>query len=86
MTKEDAYDNEISPLMAQIIAICNREKIAVLATFQLTPDDVEGGGLACTTALLTDEYEPSAAQLKALDIVNPPPPVFAAFTITTRKA
>ncbi len=49
-TKEHIYDDKISPLMMQIIAICKVHKIPIVASF-FTPgaDDPE---LAVTTALL----------------------------------
>lgn len=39
MTKEDIYDNEISPLMAQVIKICQKHGIAMLANFACPNDD-----------------------------------------------
>lgn len=54
MSKEQVYDNEINPLMAQIIDICRREKIALVASFAIpVPGD---GGLRCTTCLLDEPY------------------------------
>ena len=38
MTKEEVYDSQISPLMAQIISICKEHKIAMLADFTLDED------------------------------------------------
>ncbi|QDT07975.1 hypothetical protein K227x_64050 [Rubripirellula lacrimiformis] len=69
-TKEEVYDEQISPLMCQIIEICKEHKIANLLTFSLDRD----ADLACTTAMLTDEFEPPAEFLKALDVVRPPTP------------
>lgn len=43
MSKESVYDDEISPLMAQIITICKREHIPIHASFALD------GDLLCTT-------------------------------------
>lgn len=60
MTKEDAYDSLINPLMAQIIAICKEHEIPMLASFALDEED-----LHCTTALLQDEWGPSEALLAA---------------------
>lgn len=54
MTKEQIYDEQISPLMQQIIAICNEHKIANVCTFSL---DIESGLLA-TTCNTSDEVEP----------------------------
>lgn len=49
MTKEQAYDTEIAPLMTMIIAACNKHKIGCLADFAL--DD----SLKCTTCVEIDE-------------------------------
>lgn len=47
MNKEQIYDTQINPLMAQIIAICQANKISMLATFAIpTPEDAD---LHCTT-------------------------------------
>jgi hypothetical protein len=54
MTKEQIYDEQISPLMQQIIAICNEHKIANVCTFSL---DAESGLLA-TTCDTSDEVDP----------------------------
>jgi hypothetical protein len=52
LNKEQVYDAEINPLMAQIIGICQAHGIAMLCTFSIpTPDDPD---LACTS-LLPDE-------------------------------
>lgn len=56
MSKEQVYDQQVAPLMEQIIRICQENKIAMLASFSLESEDDEG--LRCTTALLTDRYEP----------------------------
>jgi hypothetical protein len=53
--KEKVYDSEINPLMAQIIAVCKREHIAVLATFAIDgPEDID---LRSTTCLPGDNGE-----------------------------
>jgi hypothetical protein len=67
MTKEQVYDDEISPLMAQIIDICKRHKIAMLADFCLDAKE----GLKCTTSLLDDEYEHTPEMKEALRYVRP---------------
>ena len=73
MTKEEIYDSQINPLMAQIIAICHKHKIAMLASFSIpTPDDAR---LACTTALLSKDFEPPHQFLEAAaSIRNPSAP------------
>jgi hypothetical protein len=69
MNKEEVYDAQINPLMAQIINICQEHKIAMLACFALPiPEDV---GLMCTTALLGADHEPPQILVDALDLVGP---------------
>ena len=67
MNKEQIHDTQIGPLMDQIIAICEEHKIAMLASFAIPTDD--DSSLACTTALLDDEHEPSAQQRTALAVL-----------------
>ncbi len=84
MTKEEVYDSEISPLMAKIIEICKREKIAMIADFRLDPEE----GLRCTTATLLDDHEPSDEQIEAFEILKPgahvPPLIMTTITTTTK--
>ena len=77
MTKEKVYDNQINPLMARIIKICQKHKIAMLADFALDED------LACTTALLTAEFSPNENQIEALRILKRKPFMMAE-TIKTK--
>lgn len=65
MTKEEAYDVLINPLMAQIIAICKEHKIPVLASFTLDLED----GLQCTTSLLERDWEPADELIEAAKII-----------------
>ena len=67
MTKEEVYDREIAPLMSQIIGVCKREKISLVADFGLD------GDLHCTTALTKEEFLPSPEQLKAVSLLIAPP-------------
>lgn len=57
MTKEQIYDEKIFQLMAQIIDICKENKIAMVASFDITPPDDETPFL-CSTALTTEEFNP----------------------------
>ena len=80
MNKEYVYDNEIAPLMSAIIAICQKNKIAMLASFFIPTDD--DPTLECTTALLTDTYEPPDELLTAYSIIlQRTAPALLAFTI-----
>lgn len=45
MSKENTYDNEISPLMAKVIDICKANSIGMVATFDLDDD------LCCTSSI-----------------------------------
>lgn len=53
-TREAIYDAEIAPLMTQIVAVCRRADIPIVASFQLDDDRPDGSGLFCST-LITDE-------------------------------
>jgi hypothetical protein len=55
--KEQIYDAEIYPLMAQIIAICHKNKISMFATYDI-PND-EDASLVCTTCLADESGKPS---------------------------
>lgn len=52
MTKEEVYDESISPLMKQILAVCKEHGIAMVCDFEL--DDLGGddGPLFCTSVLV----------------------------------
>lgn len=65
ITKEQVYDEEISPLMKQIIAICNKHNIANISTFSLDVDS----GLCCTTCNIRDETEPPDKFKQIVDIL-----------------
>jgi len=69
-TKEDIYDEQIAPLMSQIIAICKEHKIANVCTFSLPSDDDEG--LQCTTVMLDDEFDPPGGYKLAVDHIMGP--------------
>ena len=66
--KEEIYDEQISPLMGQIIAICREHKIANICSFSLDYDEE----LVCTTAMLKEEFEPPESFLEALKTIRPP--------------
>lgn len=68
MSKEEIYDIEIAPLMRQIVEICQRHKIAMLADFAISRED--HGPFHVLTALLAEEYEPTQTQLVALKFLN----------------
>lgn len=53
-TKERIYDDQIAPLMAQILDICKTHHIACVATFGV-PSETDAE-LACSSALVGPEY------------------------------
>jgi hypothetical protein len=53
MSKENIYDEQISPLMQQIIAISREHKIALFFSARL--EDEDGDQLYCTTHLPGDD-------------------------------
>lgn len=65
MTKEQAYDAKISPLMSQIIAICKEHEIPLLADFSLDNET----GLKCTTMLLPGEWDTPESMVEAASIL-----------------
>jgi hypothetical protein len=82
VSKEPIYDEKISPLMAQVIAICHEHKINMAATFSLDPE-AEEGPLFCSTVLPVDKDDEVGFQrVNELRRVMYPKPSFMAFTIT----
>ena len=73
MNKEQIYDEEISPLMAQVIDICQKHKIAMVMTFHL-PDD-EQDTLHCSTALVSEDWKPSEMLLEMNRLLRIPQPL-----------
>jgi hypothetical protein len=54
--KEQVYDSEIEPLMAQIIRVCQERGIAMVASFAIpTPEDAD---LNCTSFLPDGDGNP----------------------------
>lgn len=68
MNKEEIYDEQISPLMEEIIKICKEHKIATLCTFEIPTDEDEG--LRCTTSLPDETGEFSGDMRRAVEIVR----------------
>jgi hypothetical protein len=88
MSKEEIYDERISPLMAQIIAICKEHKINMAAQFALDaktddPEDV----LFCTTSLPSDPSDTVGLErVRDLTRIMRSTPAFSAFIITHQNA
>lgn len=54
--KEEIYDDQINPLMNQIIQICKENGINMVASFQLrSEEEDDNGNFLCTTLLPVNE-------------------------------
>lgn len=82
MSKEQAYDEHISPLMTKVIALCKEHKINMAATFALDHNE-DGEPLYCTTVLhdVDKDDAPGINRMQECRRVMYPKPFFAAFTI-----
>lgn len=70
LNKEQVYDQQIAPLMTQIIDICQQRGISMVATFALP---IPGNDdLACTTALQDEngDYSPLCRNIVRLIAQN----------------
>ena len=86
--KEKVYDEEISPLMAQIIAIAKRAKINMVADFSLDPDpDQNDEPLYCTTLLANVDKDDTAGVERMMKVRRAlmERPLMFAMTITSTK-
>lgn len=83
MTKEQVYDEQVNPLMAEVISICKEHEIAFLASFALgfDPDgDDPDNQILCTSTGLDKQREPPEVFLKMVDMIYKRP-MWAAITI-----
>jgi hypothetical protein len=55
-SKEQIYDEQISPLMTRIIEICRSHKIPVAACFGINTDEGEDADLVCSTILYDKDW------------------------------
>ena len=86
--KEAVYDNQISPLMAQIIALCEEHRINMIADFCLGPEADEdadnfGVDVWCTTYLPVDTDDAKGIERvkSAYGLLRPKRSRLVAFTI-----
>lgn len=99
MIKEDIYDEQIAPMMKEIIRICKEHKIAAFCSFALGPneeavdaveEDGEPSTLWCTTSLPISERKLENDEVGKLYNVRynqyDVVPSFQAFTITTHES
>ncbi len=83
MDLEKIYDDQINPLMAQIIKIAQEHDMPFVFSFQLTDDEDEEGPLMCTSCLLPEGCDEKLVQAKELLYA---PPSTTTLSITTRSA
>ncbi len=69
--KEDFYDDKISPLMSEIIKLCQEAEIPMIADFALDYNDDEECHLKCTTHLLDPEWGTPPEMNHAKDVLRP---------------
>ena len=85
-TKEDVYDELVSPLVVQLIKLSKEHDIPMLLQFQINDDRPEGEAFFCTTANIPEDGAPSMKrayrllktgysepQVLAMTIINGPP-------------
>lgn len=87
--KERIYDDQISPLMAQIIKVCRDNNINMATTFSLDFDEEAEETLFCTTVIPIDESDEEGMSriVACRKVMYPPEPQSFAFTVhTTAKA
>ena len=70
--KEAIYDDQIAHLMGQIIAVCNRHQIPLVADFDLGLDENEGNHLHCTTVIQLEHEGPDGRLKRMSEIAYPP--------------
>jgi hypothetical protein len=67
--KESVYDEQLAPLMTQILEICEANEIPMIADFFLKRDE-EQGDLHCTSALAHYPHTPAKTK-KLVDEARP---------------
>jgi len=74
VTREQAYDEHISPLMKKIIAMCKEHDIQLVAAFNLEDAaDPASEGMLCRTVILPNATGDERL-LRMRDIIFPPQP------------
>lgn len=79
--KEDVYDNQISPLVTQIIAICKEHQMPAVIQVQYCDTAEEGPGFCTTT--LPFEGRTTDKMRRVMDAARPERPIVIAETIVT---
>ena len=91
MNKEEIYDNQISPLMQQIISVCQSNGIAMIASFNIAHDGEGPNGEDCSSLTCTSHL-PDGDEIfderfnKCAGVIQRGVHHFAAMNITTQHA
>ncbi|KPY66142.1 hypothetical protein ALP50_01152 [Pseudomonas syringae pv. spinaceae] len=75
MNKEQVYDDQISPLMLQIIDICKAKGIAMMASFDIAhdgegPNGEDCSGLICSSLLPDENGDPNPSFMQANALIR----------------
>lgn len=81
MNREGVYDNQISPLMTEIIRLRKEHDIPMAASFQYNDDRPDGEAKLCTTVILNQKDAAAPALHEAARAFRRAPPVMM---LTTR--
>lgn len=69
--KEDVYDEQIAPLMSEIINICRKNNLPIVASFQYCNRKEDGPGYCSTTLLSGSEDQHMRNLHKAIKASRP---------------
>lgn len=83
MSKEAIYDAQIAPLMNQIIAICQENKIGMVADFAIEDDSGSDSCLHVTTCLCDESGRLLPLHAKVMRLLKPSAPMLM---LATRDA
>jgi hypothetical protein len=72
MSKEDIYDEQISPLVKKILTVCKEHQIPMVMTFCIPRDDDDPNNpLQSTSAYVDASWGTPEKYVKALEIIRP---------------
>jgi hypothetical protein len=84
--KETVYDESISPLMTEIVGLCQKHGINMAATFVLDYCEDTEAPLLCTTVLEPDDGKDAGLDhIRKVRAAMVPPPAFT-MAITVERA
>lgn len=91
VNKEEIYDEQISPLMKNIISVCREHGIAMIASFNIAHDGEGPNGedcslLTCTSHLPDGEGTFDERFSKAAGVIQKSAPHHIGMNITTQHA